>query len=239
MQHSIPRRLVAAAVLSIAFVGGAVMLFSQHLNAFQHVFAPYYEQSTVIFDAGHGGVDGGATAADGTSEKDINLSIVYKCKDLAELFGVPVLLTRTDENSIDYDPNQTIRQNKVTDIHARERITKEAVNPIFISVHLNKYPDTSYSGAQVFWSKNNLEGQLLAQQIQQSFTDGTAPVKQRQAKQAPDSIYLMKQLTCPAVIAECGFLSNAAEAEQLKQDSYQTKLALCIIHGYLNYLEEE
>lgn len=164
---------------------------------------------------------------------------MYKCKDLAELFGIPVLLTRTDENSIDYDPNQTIRQNKVTDIHARERMTKEAVNPIFISVHLNKYPDTSYSGAQVFWSKNNPEGQLLAQEIQQSFTDGTAPLKQRQAKQAPDSIYLMKQLTCPAVIAECGFLSNAAEAEQLKQDSYQTKLALCIIHGYLSYLEKE
>lgn len=149
------------------------------------------------------------------------------------------MLTREDTNSIDYDPAQTIRANKVADIHAREQMTNQVENPIFLSVHLNKFSDTAYSGAQVFWSKNNPEGQLLAQQIQTNFTVGLSPVKERSAKQASDDIYLMKNLTCPAVIAECGFLSNAQEAQLLKQDNYQKRLTICIICGYLQYLELE
>lgn len=183
-------------------------------------------------------MDGGATAPDGTSEQDINLSIVYKCRDLAGFFGIRTLLTRTGTDSIEYDPNMTVRQNKVSDIHARERITNDAENPVFLSIHLNKFSNTVYSGAQVFWSKNNPEGKLLGEHLQNSFTLGLMPKQPRQAKQAENTIYLMKQLTCPAVIAECGFLSNAEETELLKQDSYRKRLALCLIHGYLDYMEE-
>lgn len=187
---------------------------------------------------GHGGIDGGAVAADGTVEQDINLSIVYKCQAFAGLCGIPTLLTRTDENSIDYDAGKTIRQNKVADIHARERIAKSVAEPIFVSVHLNKFPDASYSGAQVFWSKNNADGQQLAQCVQNGLTEGLSPVKKREAKQAADGIYLMKALQCPAVIVECGFLSNETEARLLGQDAYQTRVALCIVRGYLDYIKE-
>ena len=109
---------------------------------------------------------------------------------------------------------------------------------IFLSVHLNKFSDSAYSGAQVFWSKNNPEGQLLAQQIQAAFTSGLSPKKERNAKQASDDIYLMKHLNCPAVIVECGFLSNQQEAQLLKQDTYQKRLTLCIVNGYLQYAEQ-
>lgn len=177
-------------------------------------------------------------AENGTMEKDINLAIARKCEAFAGLFGLRTMLTREDENSIDYDPEQTIRANKVADIHARARITNSVSNPIFLSIHLNKFSDASYSGAQVFWSKNNPEGQLLAQQIQDTLTRGLSPARERQAKQAADSIYLMKTLTCPAVIVECGFLSNAEEARLLAQDDYQKRLALCIINGYLQYAEQ-
>ena len=184
-------------------------------------------------------MDGGAVADDGTTEQDINLSIVQKCKALAGLVGVRTVLTREDTNSIGYDAEKTIRENKVADIHARARITEETENPVFLSVHLNKFSDASYSGAQVFWSKNNPESETLALQLQDDLTQGLSPVKERKAKQAADGIYLMKTLTCPAVIVECGFLSNAAEARLLAQDAYQTRLALCIMSGYLQYLEVE
>lgn len=224
-------------ILTIAAI--AVMLPHRRFFQVYSAFAPHNYQSTLILDAGHGGIDGGAVAEDGTAEQDINLAIVRKCEAFAGLFGIHTILTREDTNSIAYDPEQTIRANKVADIHAREQIANQVENPIFLSVHLNKFSDASYSGAQVFWSKNNPEGQLLAQQLQTNFTIGLSPSKERQAKQASDDIYLMKQLNCPAVIAECGFLSNVQEAQLLKQDSYQKRLAVCMICGYLQYLELE
>lgn len=224
-------------ILTIAAI--AVMLPYRRVFQIYSAFAPYNYQSTLVLDAGHGGIDGGAVAEDGTAEQDINLAIVRKCEAFAGLFGIHTILTREDTNSIAYDPEQTIRANKVADIHAREQLANQVENPIFLSVHLNKFSDASYSGAQVFWSKNNPEGQLLAQQLQTNFTTGLSPAKERQAKQASDDIYLMKKLTCPAVIAECGFLSNVQEAQLLKQDNYQKRLAVCMICGYLQYLELE
>ena len=163
--------------------------------------------------------------------------IIIKIRWCWMFFGIRTVLTRTDRNSLQYDPNQTVRHNKIQDIHARETRTNQTQNPIFISVHLNKFSDSRYTGAQTFWSKNNPEGQLLAQSIQEQLTNGLHPEKQRTAKQAPDSVYLMKHLTCPAMIVECGFLSNREETERLKQDGYQKKLSVCVINGYLNYLE--
>ena len=193
---------------------------------------------TLVLDAGHGGMDGGAVAADGTAEQDINLAIVLRCRDLASFLGMPAVLTRTDTQSLDYDSENTIRQNKVADIHARERITNEQNNPVFLSVHLNKFSDSSYSGAQTFWSKNNTGGQRLAECIQASLTKGLHPARERRAKPAENSIYLMKTLTCPAVIVECGFLSNSEETEKLKQSDYQTRIAVSILSGYCGWVTE-
>lgn len=226
-----------AAVLTIALL--TVILPYRETLVYRSVFASHNNQNTLILDAGHGGLDGGAVAEDGTAEQDINLAIVKKCQAFAGLFGIPTMLTRPDENSIDYDPEKSIRANKVADIRARERIAGQVHNPIFLSIHLNKFSNSSYSGAQVFWSKNNPEGQLLAQNLQMALTSGLSPVKERQAKQAVDSIYLMKMLKCPAVIVECGFLSNAQETQLLKQDAYQKRLALCMINGYVQYFESQ
>lgn len=187
---------------------------------------------TLVIDAGHGGIDGGAVADDGTAEQDINLHIAQTCQSLAGFLGVKTVMTRADTSSLDYDPDSTIRQNKVADIHARERITEEQTSPVFVSIHLNKFSDSSYSGAQTFWSSNNAESRTLAESIQQSLTDGLD--QSRTAKKAEDTIYLMKNLDCPAVIVECGFLSNPQEAERLKDDDYHKKLAVCIITGYKN-----
>ncbi|MDO4174672.1 MAG: N-acetylmuramoyl-L-alanine amidase [Eubacteriales bacterium] len=239
MLHKLRAHKYLLFLLILTIAALAVMLPYRKVFQVHSAFAPYNYQTTLILDAGHGGADGGAVAEDGTAEQDINLVIVQKCKAFAGLFGIRTILTREDNSSVAYDPEQSIRANKVADIHAREQIAEQVENPIFLSVHLNKFSDAAYSGAQVFWSKNNPEGQILAQELQKSFTLGLSPARERQAKQASDDIYLMKHLDCPAVIAECGFLSNVQEAQMLKQDSYQKRLAICMICGYLQYLELE
>lgn len=225
----------------IAWITGGILLVWTAQVSLTHIATigtAEKMQRVLVLDAGHGGMDGGAVAADGTAEQDINLYIVQTSRDLAGFLGIPTILTRADRQSLDYDPAQTIRQNKIADIHAREQLVLQQKNPVFISVHLNKFSDSSYSGAQTFWSRNNPEGQWLAESMQQALTDGLHPSRVRQAKAAENSIYLMKQLTCPAVIVECGFLSNAEDVQKLKDSVYQTKLAVCIIGGWQNQYGE-
>lgn len=224
------------AVFAALMAAAAFSVVVQYRGAFPIIGAFSASQSdcTLVLDAGHGGMDGGAVAADGTAEQDINLSIALRCRELAGLYGIPTVMTREDTQSLRYDPEKSIRQNKVADIRARAEITQNTRNPVFVSIHLNKFTDAAYHGAQVFWSKNNQEGKILAESIQSSLIAGISDGNKRAAKQAVDSIWLMKTLTCPAVIVECGFLSNAQETELLKQDTYQRRLALCIVSGYVN-----
>lgn len=190
---------------------------------------------TLVVDAGHGGFDGGAVGAAGTSEQDINLSIAQRVSALAAFFGVQTAMTRVDDQALDYDASKSVRENKIADIKAREQIVHDTRNPVFLSIHLNKFSDSQYHGAQVFYSPNHAGGRALAELLQQTLISGADPENHRQAKQAESSIYLMKKLDCPAVIVECGFLSNPAEESLLAQPEYHKKLAACIVCGYLQY----
>lgn len=190
---------------------------------------------TLVIDAGHGGFDGGAIGATGTTEQDINLSIARRVQALAGFFGVQTKMTRADEQALDYHPEKSVRDNKVTDIKAREKIVNDTMNPVFISIHLNKFSDAQYHGAQVFYSKNNAGSRDLAERLQADLIAGADPANHRQAKQAESTIYLMKKLDCPAVIVECGFLSNPTEEALLAQEDYHKQLAVCITCGYLQH----
>ena len=190
---------------------------------------------TLVIDAGHGGFDGGAVGSNGTTEQDINLSIAQRVQALAGFFGVRTALTRADENALDYDSSRSIRENKIADIRAREQIVRETSDPVFVSIHLNKFSDAQYRGAQVFYSPNHAGSKTLAELLQASLADGCDPANTRQAKRAENTIYLMNQLECPAVIVECGFLSNPAEEQRLNDTAYHKKLAASIVTGYLRY----
>ena len=189
-------------------------------------------QTTLVIDAGHGGFDGGAVGADGTAEQDINLSIAKRVQVLANFFGVPTAMTRPDENALDYNPSRTVRENKIADIKAREKLVNSIPSPVFLSIHLNKFSDAQYHGAQVSYSTGNVQSKPLAEQIQQCLIDGCDPLNHRKAKQADSAIYLMKKLDCPAVIIECGFLSNPAEEARLRDEAYHKQLAAAVICGY-------
>lgn len=200
------------------------------------VFSMADAEDILVIDAGHGGFDGGAVGGDGTTEQHINLSIAQRLDALAALYGIPTVLTRTNEDALDYHPGRSIRENKVADIKARERVVNQINHPIFLSIHLNKFSDSQYFGAQVFYSKNHSSGQLLAEEIQRTLIAGIQNGNIRRAKPATPSIYLMKKLDCPAVIVECGFLSNPIEEKRLNDENYHKQLAICIISGYLEFL---
>ncbi len=196
------------------------------------------QKTTVLIDAGHGGEDGGASAADGTLEKGINLAIANDLRDILAVFGVPVQMTRETDTAI-YDAGcTTIRQKKVSDMVNRLRQYNAA--SMTVSIHQNHFSVAKYSGAQVFYSPAHPFGRTLATSVREKIMLITQPQNARELKMATDSIYLLHNTTKPAILVECGFLSNPVESEKLKSSAYQQQMAFAIAAGVLDvYCNEE
>ncbi len=192
---------------------------------------------TIIIDPGHGGVDGGAIGCDGTVEKDINLSISLKLADFLRFTGFQVIMTRSEDISIHDSGATKIKDIKTSDLHNRMKIMQETPNNLFISVHQNKYSEEKYHGAQVFYSPNDEQSPLLAEEIQNSIISNIQTDNKREIKPSTKSIYLLYKAQSTAVMVECGFLSNQQEVKKLKDTSYQNQLAFTIMCGLVNYLQ--
>ncbi len=191
----------------------------------------------IILDAGHGGFDGGATTADGYAEKHINLKISLYLRDLFLMSGFQVVMTRTEDVSLEDEGLDTIREKKKSDIYNRMKIMEETDNAIFISIHQNHYSSERYWGLQVFYSGNYSEiSQLMAESVQETVSELLQTDNSRQIKECGTSVFLMYNAVKPAILVECGFLSNYNEAELLKTDDYQQKISCCIYMGLLEYL---
>ena len=194
-------------------------------------------QPIVIIDAGHGGFDGGAVSDDGTVEKDINLSIALYLQEYLSIFNIKTIMIRETDCSVEDNGLNTIRQKKSSDLHNRMKIMEETDNAIFVSIHQNKFPDGKYNGTQVFYSpKTKEESQVLAQTIQDYIVNTLQKDNTRQIKECGTSVFLMYNAVKPAVLVECGFLSNYEETNKLKTSEYQKKIAFCIAMGIQNYL---
>lgn len=196
------------------------------------------KSQTVIIDAGHGGMDGGTSAADGTLEKDINLSISLKLDEILRSMGINTVMTRSQDISIHDENAQTVRQKKVSDIKNRLKILNETDNSIFVSIHQNHFSDSKYSGAQVFYSKNNPLSSKLAEKIRLPIITYLQADNTRETKSVGTDIYLLYHADSPAVMVECGFLSNKDEANNLKDEKYQQKIAFLIALGIVDYFKE-
>ncbi len=192
-------------------------------------------QKTVILDAGHGGFDGGAVANDGTLEKDINLEITLKLKQYFLQGGFNVITIRETDTGIEDDPNLSIAKRKVSDMKKRLNIINSNQNATYISIHLNKFTTSAPKGAQVFYSKNLNESKSLAECLQYRISMQLQTDNKRVVKPADKSIYLLNNAQIPAVIVECGFLSNSSDLKNLKSEEYQNKLAFSIYSGFLDY----
>lgn len=192
----------------------------------------------VVIDAGHGGEDGGAVAPDGTEEADINLEVALRLDFLLRFLGQKTVLLRDSDISL-HDPSAaTIREKKVSDIHHRVDTVNALEDPRLISIHQNFFPSSKYSGAQVFYGGNPL-GQPWAERTRENLRSCLDPENKREVKPIDRGIYLMNHISCPALLIECGFLSNPEERCLLKEPSYQTGLAVVIAGSYIQSAKEE
>ena len=192
----------------------------------------------IVLDAGHGGVDPGKVGVDGQLEKDINLSIVMKLKDALENdseLSAKVILTRTDDSGL---YNEDSINKKREDMKNRCEIIEENKPDLVVSIHQNSYHSSSVKGAQVFYYEKSEKGKLLANKIQGHLVTELSNGKKGRVEKANDNYFLILNVKCPAVIVECGFLSNEDEARLLVDEEYQKKITKAIVNGIRDYLQE-
>lgn len=186
---------------------------------------------TLVLDAGHGGEDGGASTAAGDKESDINLSIVLKTQALMTFLGTEPRLTRNMDRSLHSAGAKTIHEKKVSDLKNRVIMIENIPDAVLISVHQNHFTDPKYGGAQIFFSTGDVNRQW-GEYAQGTFQQILDPNNSRKAKRIPDGIYLFEHISCPAILVECGFLSNSEEAALLLTNTYQKKVAMALAGAY-------
>lgn len=193
---------------------------------------------TVIIDAGHGGEDGGTVGVNGAYEKDLNLIIASDLCDMLRSCGVNVVMTRTTDTLL-YDRNVDYKgRKKVLDLAARLKIAESYENCIFVSIHMNSFPEQRYSGLQVYYSDNSEQSSILAKAIQDSVSSKLQKDNTRKIKSSKGNIFLLDRIKSPAVLIECGFLSNYSECELLSTDAYRKKLTFTLFDGIYNFISE-
>ncbi len=190
----------------------------------------------VVLDPGHGGVDGGALSKSGVMEKDVTLKIAKNVETLLSISGVSCVMTRYTDKSV-HDPSAlTVRAQKTSDLKNRVMLAKENPNSMFISIHANSFPDQSQKGYQVFYKGEGgkQKGNIMQKTLLEVVDDGN----KRVAKEIDKNLYIFKSIENEAMLLECGFLSNKAEAILLGSEEYQQKLSFSIYLGILRCLNE-
>ena len=190
------------------------------------------EEHTLIIDPGHGGEDGGALSASGHAESAVNLDIALRLDQIMGFYGVPTMLTRDSDISIHDEKARTLREKKVSDLHNRVAQVNSIENATLISIHQNSFPNYRYHGAQVFYG-GEAGSQELAKCIQESIQSALDPENNRTPQRVQRTVYLMKNVSCRAVLVECGFLSNPEEEKLLQEKAYQMTLAMVLGASYL------
>ncbi len=233
---AVKRDLFLLSLFLCLFGGAVVWGAGQVLPTMPAVSTVEKGQWILVLDAGHGGEDGGASTAGGEKESQINLAIVRKTESLMAFLGVETYLTREEDISLHDSGVQTIREKKVSDLKNRVKMINSFPNAMLMSIHQNHFTDSRYSGAQVFYTSRDISRQWgeCAQSVLRNTLDLG---NDREAKPIPDNIYLFSHVNCPAILVECGFLSNGEEASLLLTDSHQRKLAMALAGAYLHEIQ--
>ena len=189
---------------------------------------------TVIIDAGHGGMDSGASYED-VYEKELNLSLALMLGDMLKSSGYEVIQTRTEDIMLG---NGTKGSKKMQDLKERVDLANSTDNAIFVSIHMNKFSQEKYSGLQVFYSPNNQSSALLAEKIQSNIKSILQSNNNREIKESGSNIFLLDNIDNPAVLVECGFLSNPDERTKLSTEEYRKELASVIYASVVEFLEQ-
>lgn len=232
------RSLIAACLLVLVTVPLLTMTVSRGFSLYKSVTAAAGPQpDVVVIDPGHGGEDGGAVSAKGTKESLINLEIGRRLYDLLGLLGIPARMTRDKDISI-YSPDaRTVSEKKVSDLRNRVHYVSEIPGAVLVSIHQNMFSEAKYRGAQVFYA-DTLGSRELAESLQLALRQNLDPANHRQAKESK-TVYLLNKISCPAVLIECGFLSNPEEEALLQEPTYQLRLTSSIAACLSLQLEDD
>ena len=196
-------------------------------------------EPTLVIDAGHGGIDGGAVGSSGVLEKTVNLAVAQRAQALFRFLGARTVMPREEDTLVGYREGRPIRENKNADLHGRITLLGEIEDPILLSIHQNQFEQEKYYGAQVFFGTTDKRSEALAKAMQEALRAGLDPENGRVATPAGKNIYLLYHAKCPAVIVECGFLSNAREDALLNTPDYQKQIVAAMAAGYYTYRNGE
>lgn len=191
------------------------------------------KNSVIVIDCGHGGEDPGAVGVNNVYESDVNLSFGLKFNGILKLNGYDTVLTRNDKNDIADKSLDTIAKRKKSDMYKRLDIYNSSLKNVAISIHQNIFPAKSCSGTQVFYSKQNPLSKVLADNITTSVVSNLQNDNERISKES-NGIFLLDNAKVPAIIVECGFLSNENETYLLCDKEYQKKFSYCLFQGLMN-----
>ena len=225
----------AVALAAVCIFTGTILYAKSRLENAVLTSTELSDQKMIVLDAGHGGMDGGCSSADGKTEKGINLNILLSVRDMARLFGYNVEATRIKDISIHDKGVEGLRNQKISDMENRLALFNKYPDCVCVSIHQNTFTDPKYSGAQMFYSKDNAEGEKLAGVMQKQFVSLLQPDNTRETKPVGDELYLLNNTKNPAVMIECGFLSNPEEAQKLENEDYQRQVAFTVLTGISEY----
>ena len=222
------RRLIVLPLLAVV-----VLLFAFRAKENNNAVAPLSKTYTVVLNAGHGGGDKGAIAADGTTEAQLTLAIVHQMQALNKNDKIKLVLTR------DADITQSVVA--VSDF-------ANAQSPdLFVSIHLNNVEGTSanknkYEGAEIYMASkdkavNYDANYKLANNLAATLQEAGTPFNG--VKTRNNGIWVLQAVQCPSALIEAGYLSNNKELAKIKEAGYQQKLAASILKGIENYLVDQ
>ncbi|MBE6083502.1 N-acetylmuramoyl-L-alanine amidase CwlD [Acidilutibacter cellobiosedens] len=220
----------------IAIVGIIIFLIAYRRITMETFYLPITNKIIGI-DSGHGGIDPGAVGKEGTTEKDINLKIALKLKRYIEQSGGIPILTRENEKGLYTQKSKTLKEKKSEDLKRRKEIIEENKCDVFVTIHLNSFTKSKYSGAHVFYKKDCLESKRMADLVQEELRN-VLDKDNRRVPQGRDDVYLLREVNVPTILVECGFLSNTKEEKLLNDDKYQEKIAWAIYVGLMRYFNE-
>ncbi len=232
---------VAVAAILLCVVCGVLFILGRYLDEDTEAMAKGVSNEvikyTFVIDAGHGGMDSGAVSEDGTLEKNLNLAVSKRLAALLRAAGVDFVMTRTDDSMLVSDSVKEKR--KMHDLKNRLSVVTDladsGTNAIFVSIHMNKFTSSKYSGLQVWYSKNHEDSEALASKVQEYAKTWLDSSNGRQIKPATSAIYLLDRATVPAILIECGFLSNNEECVKLQTADYQNALAVTIFSALCSW----
>lgn len=247
MRNNILRGAAAAAALTLAAAMlTAICLGLAAVAAFfagdrpVSAAAPAAEVLPVIvIDAGHGGMDSGAVGVDGSLEKELNLAVAEKLAAICRIAGIDCVMTRTEDVML--VPDSVTEHRKMHDLRARldavRAVTDGGREAMLVSIHMNKFTDARYSGLQVWHAADDVS-RMTAARVQGYARTFLDPANTREIKRTTSAIYILAHAETPAILVECGFLSNAAECQKLETDAYRTQLAMTIFAALMEQFSE-